>query len=88
VSRDGSVPAPRQQEADPEVVDGIERWSEVGATRVRRLTSATLVAGGVLSALVVSSEEGPLVLAIAIVSWIVAISGTIWLFRHRRRSPL
>jgi hypothetical protein len=66
--------------------DVIERWSEVRATRVRRLTSAILILGGVLTGVAGIVAGSLAALVIAITTWVVVIVGSVWLFRHRRRS--
>ena len=70
----------------PDDDEVVERWSELRATRIRRLTSAILLCGGVLTGVAGIVDGDPLMAVFGIVTWVVVIAGSVWLFRHRRRS--
>lgn len=60
--------------------------AERRATRIRRLTSAVILVVGVGLSSLAGSADGLITAALTIVVWVVVIAGTMWLFRHVRRS--
>jgi hypothetical protein len=61
----------------------VDRSFGVAATRVRRSTSLVIIAGGMLTGIAGISGR-PLALLAALVTWVVVIAGSLWLFHQRR----